>query len=182
VKKLDSASRVLSNICSSVAAAIMLLITALVFAEAISRYVFGVSHEWVPPASSWMMVWMTYFILGVALKGREHINVDILQTRLPPGRRLRLLTYFDIITLIFAIVLCAGGIQYDLMVKDSNIHVVTVQAVPVWLMRISVPLGAVFLAFFSLEHLIRDIYGLSRHSGEAGKSAADLINHSEEKT
>jgi TRAP-type C4-dicarboxylate transport system permease small subunit len=182
LNKFSSASRVLSNICSSVAGAIMLIMTVVVFGEAMSRYVFGVSHEWVSPASAWMMVWMTYFILGVALKGREHINVDILQNRLSGTRRVSLLTFFDICTLAFAILLLIGGTQYDLMVKEGNIRNVSVQAVPMWLMRISVPLGSALLAFFSLEHLVRDIISLAHRSGEVKKSSENRIDRSEEKT
>jgi TRAP-type C4-dicarboxylate transport system permease small subunit len=166
LNNIGAVSRVLSNVCSSIAAALILVMTILVFAEAMSRYVFGVSHEFVPDVSTWLMVWMTYFVLGVALKGREHINVDILQNRLSPGRRLALLTFFDVITLIFAILLCVGGTQYDLMVRESNIHTVTVQAIPMWIVRISVPLGSLFLAFFSVEHLIHDVRGLRKRTQE----------------
>lgn len=164
--KLSAVSRVLGNICNSISAALILIMTLMVFVEAMSRYIFGISHEFVPDVSTWLMVWMTYFILGVALKGREHINVDILQNRLSPRRRIPLLTFFDIATLVFAVLLCVGGTQYDLMVKQSNIHTVTVQAIPMWIVRISVPLGSLFLAFFSIEHLIHDIRDLGKRIEE----------------
>ena len=144
----------------------MLIIMVLVFAEVISRYVFGVSHEFVPAISSWCMVWMTYFMLGVILKARQHISVDVLPTRLPPKYRTPLLTFFDVISLIFAILLCYGGIEYDLMVKQSDIYAVTVQFIPMWIARICVPLGGIFLAFFSIEHLITDVQYLVKRSGE----------------
>lgn len=144
----------------------MLIIMVLVFAEVISRYVFGVSHEFVPAISSWCMVWMTYFMLGVILKARQHISVDVHPTRLPPKYRTPLLTFFDVISLIFAILLCYGGIEYDLMVKQSDIYAVTVQFIPMWIARICVPLGGIFLAFFSIEHLITDVQYLVKRSGE----------------
>jgi len=144
----------------------MLAMMVLVFAETISRYVFGISHEFVPAISSWLMVWVTYLMLGVILKTREHINVDILPTRIPPRYRTPLLISFDIISLIFAGLLCFGGIKYDLIVKQLDIHVVTVQFFPVWIVRISVPLGAFFLAFFSIEHLVNEVRYLVKGTGE----------------
>jgi TRAP-type C4-dicarboxylate transport system permease small subunit len=44
--------------------------------------------------------------------------------------------------------------------------VVTVQFLPVWIVRISVPLGAFFLAFFSIEHLVDDVRHLIKRTGE----------------
>lgn len=105
-------------------------------------------------------------MLGVILKARQHINIDILPTKLPPIYRTPLLTLFDVVTLIFAILLCYGGIQYDLMVRQSDIYTVTVQFIPMWIVRICVPLGGVFLAFFSIEHLIADVQYLVKRSGE----------------
>lgn len=166
MRKLAAVSKVLDTVCRSVAGVLMLAMMALVFAETISRYVFGISHEFVPAISSWLMVWVTYLMLGVILKTREHINVDVLPTRIPPRYRAPLLTSFDIISLIFAVLLCFGGIKYDLIVKQLGIHVVTVQFFPVWIVRICVPLGAFFLAFFSIEHLITDTRHLMKRSRE----------------
>lgn len=156
MSRLDTVSRMLSVICNSVASAMMILMTIVVFAETVSRYVFGVSHEYIPDISAWLMVWMTYFILGVAIKTREHINVDILQTKLTPKYRVLLFTFFDLMTLIFAVLLFVGGLQYDLMVKAANIHTVSVQSVPMWIVRTCIPLGCAFLVFFSIEHLVKD--------------------------
>jgi len=164
--KLAAVSRVLDIVCRSAAGVVMLIIMVLVFAEVVSRYVFGISHEFVPVVSSWLMVWMTYFTLGVLLKARQHISVDILPTRIPKKYHTPLLTSFDIVSLIFAILLCFGGIEYDLMVRQSGIYTVTVQAIPMWIVRLCVPLGGVFLAFFSMEHLIIDVQYLMKRSGE----------------
>jgi TRAP-type C4-dicarboxylate transport system permease small subunit len=141
---------------------VMLIIMGMVFLEVISRYVLGISHEYIPAISSWAMVWMTYFMLGVILKGREHISIDIIPNKVSPSRRVFLLAFIDIVSLAFAVLLCYGGIRYDLMVKQSDIYAVTVQFVPMWIVRICVPLGGFFLAFFSVEHLVNDARALMR--------------------
>lgn len=154
--KLAAVNRVINTFCRCAAGAVILIIMLLVFAEVISRYILGLSHEFVPAISSWCMVWMTYFMLGVIHKARQHISIDILPNRLPLQYRTPLLTLFDVISLIFAILLCYGGTIYDLMVRQSDIYAVTVQFIPMWIVRICVPLGGVFLALFSCEHLIND--------------------------
>jgi TRAP-type C4-dicarboxylate transport system permease small subunit len=167
LRNLAAVSRVVGTFCRSVAGVIMLAIMVIVFAETISRYFFGISHEFVPAISSWLMVWVTYFMLGVVLKTREHINVDILPTRIPPKYRSTLFLAFDIISLTFAFFLGLGGIKYDLIVKQLDIHVVNAQFIPVWIVRICVPLGAIFLAFFSFEHLVDDVRHMVKRSGES---------------
>ena len=166
MSRLAAISKVLNIFCRSMAAVVMLAIMVLVFAEAVSRYVFGISHEFVPAVSSWLMVWLTYLMLGVILKAREHINVDILPTKIPEKYRAALLTFFDAISLIFAILLFFGGLRYDLMVRHSGIYTVTVQSVPMWIVRLCVPLGGAFLAFFSIEHLITDAQRIMKRGGE----------------
>jgi TRAP-type C4-dicarboxylate transport system permease small subunit len=153
---LAATEKAFTVFCRSAAGITMLVIMGLVFAEVVSRFVLGVSHEYVPAISSWAMVWMTYFVLGVVLKTRGHISVDILLNKVPPARGVILLAFIDIVSLAFAILLLYGGTRYDLMVRQSDIYAVTVQFVPMWIVRICVPLGGFFLAFFSIEHLVSD--------------------------
>ena len=155
--KLKGVSGTLESVCRLAAGALMLFMMVFVFAEIVSRFVFGVSHEFVPAISSWAMVWMTFFIFGVALKVREHISVDILPVSLPRKFQIPLLTFYDMISLLFAILLCIGSIKYVLMVRDANVYTVTVQFIPMWIVRLCVPIGGIFLALFSCEHLINDL-------------------------
>jgi C4-dicarboxylate transporter, DctQ subunit len=163
---LAATDKVFSIICRYAAGFIMLIIMVLVFGEIVSRYIFGVSHEFVPAISSWAMVWMTYFMLGVILKTREHINVDILPARISPRYRAILLTFIDVVSLALAVLIFYGGLRYDLMIKQSNIYAVTVQFVPVWIVHICVPMGSFFLAFFACEHLVNDARLLARRGEE----------------
>jgi len=144
----------------------MLFMMVFVFAEIAGRFFFGVSHEFVPAISSWAMVWMTFFTFGVALKAREHISVDILPVSLPRKFQTPLLTFYDITSFLFAILLCIGSIKYVLMVRDANLYAVTVQFIPMWIVRLCVPIGGIFLALFSCEHLINDLRYLMSCGGE----------------
>ena len=155
--KLKGVSSTLESVCRLAAGALMLFMMVFVFAEIVSRFVFGVSHEFVPAISSWAMVWMTFFIFGVALKAREHISVDILPVSLPRKFQIPLLTFYDMVSLLFAILLCIGSIKYVQMVKNANVYAVTVQFIPMWIVRLCVPIGGIFLAWFSCEHLITDV-------------------------
>ena len=154
---LKNISNALESLCRLAAGTLMLFMMVFVFAEIVGRFVFGLSHEFVPAISSWAMVWMTFFTFGVALKTREHISVDILPVNLPERFQTPLLAFYDITSLLFAIFLCIGSIKYVFMVKDANVYAVTVQFIPMWIVRLCVPMGGIFLAVFSCEHLINDV-------------------------
>ena len=143
----------------------MIFMMALVFLEVISRYIFQASHGFVDDLSVWLMVWLTYLMIGGILQGRQHINIDILPTSLPDRYRTHLFIVIDIISLVFAIALCWGGIQFCHMVKEMNILSYTVFGFPMWTVRLCVPLGGILLALFSVERLIAGIHSLGKHRG-----------------
>ncbi|MBN2060800.1 MAG: TRAP transporter small permease [Deltaproteobacteria bacterium] len=166
--RLSRLSNILENICRSAAGILMLAMAALVFAEVINRYLFSSSYEFVPVISSWFMVWMTYFMLGAIMKTRQHISIDILPSLIPGNRLFYLLAFFDLVSIIFSLVLCYGALKYDLMVMKTNLHSISVPGIPIWIVRLSVPLGGIFLLFFSIEHLIVDVLIRSKRDGGKG--------------
>jgi C4-dicarboxylate transporter DctQ subunit len=164
--KLKGFGNVLESVCRHAAAGLMLFMMVFIFAEIASRFLFNLSHEFVPAISSWAMVWMTFFTFGVALRAREHINVDILPGYLHGKGQTLLLAFYDVLSLLFAILLCIGSIKYLLMVKNADVFAVTVQFIPMWIVRLCVPLGGIFLALFACEHLIDDVWHLMNRDGE----------------
>ena len=167
MNKLSKISKFFENICRSASGFLMLAMAALVFMEVVSRYLFSTSYEFVPVIASWFMVWMTYFMLGVIMKARQHISIDILPSLISKNRLGLLLIFFDIVSIVFSLLLCYGAFKYDLMVMKTGVYSVALPNIPIWIIRISVPLGSFFLFFFSLEHLSRDIrYTLKQQGGD----------------
>ncbi len=56
---------------------------ALVFANVVLRYGFGVSLAWAEEAARYMMIWAALLGAGLALRAGAHIAVDILPEALP---------------------------------------------------------------------------------------------------
>ena len=74
-------------------------------------------------------------------------------------------------TLVISIALFFSGIEntrnWKVLGYISN------PGIPLWIVMLSAPLGAVFLAFFAIEHIISDI----RSIGNAQKSADSIVEH-----
>ena len=140
----------------------MIVITLLIFAEVVTRY-FGQSYGFMEEFSKWSQIWFVYLMLGVIEKARSHIAVDILPRKLPERYKTGLLVFWDIVTLTFAILLFWSGVRVCLRLMQMGVISGTGISIPLWIAWLCMPLGAIFLAFFSIEHLARDIPSLVKH-------------------
>ena len=166
MRRLETVSQKLEAPLQLASTIFLMLILALVFAEVVSRYIFGESLGFTNDFSTWSQVWLAYLMLGVIAKGRRHISIDILPRRLPDRYKPVLFLVFDVAILSFAIVLCWAGVRSILSIMALGLVSQTEIAVPLWIARLCIPLGAIFLAFFAIQHLAMDIVSLGKGSGD----------------
>ena len=159
--KLREISRILETPLESVSIFLCASILVLVFAEVVSRYIFAASHGFMEEFSKWAQVWLVYLMMGVIEKRRRHLMVDILLSRLSEKHKQLMSILISTMNLVFAIVLCWAGIQGTQFVKQVGLHSTTEIPTPMWIARLCIPIGAIFLAFFSIEHIITDIRSIS---------------------
>ena len=164
MRKLGTVSRIIEKPLLAASNVLMGLIIILIFTEVVSRYIFGQSHGFMEEFSKWSQIWITYLMLAVVEKGRRHITVDVLFRRLPTRYQTILLVTIDIITLFFAIALVWSGVEFCQIVKALDYTTALEISVPMWIVRLCVPIGGIFLAFFSFEHLISDIRSLDKRT------------------
>ena len=165
MRKLETVSRKLEGPLQVASNIFLILILAFVFSEVVSRYIFAQSHGFMEDFSKWSQIWLAYLMLGVIDRGRRHIAVDVLPRRLPERYKTALLIVLDIVVLSFAIILCWSGIESTIVIKKLGLLSGTEINTPMWIVRLCVPLGAMFLAFFSIQHLATDIVSLGKHRG-----------------
>ena len=166
MRKLSRVSRIIEAPIELVAGIFLLLILAFVFAEVVSRYVFAASHGFMEEFSRWFQIWIAYLMLGVVEKRRRHIAIDILPGKLSGRYKNVLMIIISMMNLIVAVVLGLAGIELVNLLRQTGVLSQTNIPTPMWVVRICVPLGAAFLAFFSIEHLIDDIRSLITHKKE----------------
>jgi TRAP-type C4-dicarboxylate transport system permease small subunit len=171
VMKRVKVSRIVEGTVQSASNILMIFIMTLVFAEVVSRYVFGQAYGFMEEFSKWSQIWIAYLMLGVIEKGRGHITVDVLSRRMPQRYQTAMFIVLDIITLVFCVVLFCSGTEtarnWQVLGYISN------TGIPLWIVMLSAPLGAIFLAFFAIGHIIKDI----RSIGNAQKGADSRVDH-----
>ena len=161
MEKLNKVSRILEVPLEFVSGVFLLLILAFVFIQVISRYIFDASHGFMEEFSRWFQIWLAYLMIGVVEKRRRHIAIDILPSRLSGKFRIILMIVISIANLIFAIILFWAGIELTQLLRQTGVLSQTGIPTPMWIVRLCVPLGAIFLSFFCIEHLINDIRSLT---------------------
>jgi C4-dicarboxylate transporter DctQ subunit len=159
--KAGSISQRIETILQAVSNCLMIAITLLIFVEVVGRYL-GQSHGFMEEFAKWGQIWFAYLLLGVLEKWRSNFTMDILPRHLPQKYNQVLLIIFDIVTLTFAVFLLWSGVQLCYHLIQMQTISGTEIRVPTWITRLAVPLGAVFLAFFSIEHLVTNITSLRK--------------------
>lgn len=142
------------------------MITILVFTEVVTRYFFGRTYGPLDEFSIWLQIWFVCLLLGVVEKQRRHIFVDILPGRLPQRYKPVWLIAADILTLIFVVIFFWSGVNViQALIQAGAITMTTGFSLPEWIIRLSIPIGAIFLGFFAMEHLLADIRSLGKQKG-----------------
>jgi TRAP-type transport system small permease protein len=140
------------------------LMVAMIFFNILTRFLFavtfGITEEW----TVWLMIWSVFVFIGVDVKENEHISVTFLADKLKGKKRSILNISISFIMIIFGILFLYGC--WNDMLNDKMIHVSTITSVPVplWIIKLCMPVGMLFFLFHSIEKLMNDINAL--HGGE----------------
>jgi TRAP-type transport system small permease protein len=160
LRNLASSNKFLEAGLRGTAGLSMVVLMIAVFVEVVSRYIFHTSFDFIQDISTWLMIWLTYLVAGVLIKYRQHIDVNVGQDKLNKKIYLPMLVLSDIACLAFGVLLAIASIQHIGLVKEAVITSVTTLKVPMWTVKICLPLGGTIMAIFSLGALGKDVANL----------------------
>jgi TRAP-type transport system small permease protein len=130
-----------------VAGALLAIMATLVFANVVLRYAFGASLSWVEEISRYMMIWLAWLSIGLAMREGAHIAIDTLHHALPrtSARALRLVV---ILTLIgfFAAVAWLGW-RYAMFAWRQETAVLRL---PLGAVYLAIPIGSILMVIHTL--------------------------------
>jgi TRAP-type C4-dicarboxylate transport system permease small subunit len=127
---------------------IMVVMVAMVFANVVGRYVFGISLNWVEEVSRYLMVALAFFSAGLAMREGRIVALELLQTLCPLRVCRAMRIAVAAIVLGFILVLLVTGLQFALFAWQNETPVLNIpQGIP----YLVVPAGAlVFIVHFVL--------------------------------
>jgi TRAP-type C4-dicarboxylate transport system permease small subunit len=140
--------RIIKGVRAAVAGVVILCfvyMTLAVLAQVFGRYVFNYSISWTEETARFAQIWVVLVGAGITMRRGLHVAVDALPAMLPlrPARALN-------------IVVAAGGLWFLGVVVYGSMALIElgwmferspVLLVPMWIIYLCLPIGALYFAF-----------------------------------
>lgn len=149
---------VLSTLALWLAAAGMILMTALVAWQVFSRYVLDASPSWTEPLSVLVMSWFIFLGAAVGVRENFHMGFDVLIHFLPSGAGAWMRGTSDVAVLVFGLGMVVYGGQ--LMVQTWT-AIIPVLHLPGGFAYMPLVTGGVLIVLFALERLALRLAGVA---------------------
>ena len=163
MRVFDRIEEILCMVCTVV-------MTVLVFANVLSRYVFHNSLSFSEEITTYLFVLLSLMGTAIAARRRAHLGLSILTDAVPPAVRKVLYVVGFVIGALFSAALFYYGVlmvinQYNLGMETSAMQW------PEWIYATFVPFGAFFITLRFLQAAVQELRADDPHTD---KEVSDL--------
>ena len=139
------------------------LMTIIVFAQVVCRFVLKSSLPWSEELARYLLVWTTFIGASMGVKMGAHIGVEAFVLMLPQRFRkiVSIITY--VLCGFFTAVVCVFSIQI-IMTQMSTGQVSPAMKVPMWVVYSAIPIGTALMTFRYLQVLVKEVVVLKREA------------------
>ncbi len=141
--KIDRALRMLESCILAVG---IISTTFIIFINVVLRYMFSAPLSWAEELSRYIMIWLTFIGASLCVRDNVHVNMDILQTRLPFPAAKVLVCIVDLIAAGACLYFGSLGIRLTTIIKTTHQISTTMPMLPMWIVNLCVPLFGFLLA------------------------------------
>ena len=157
--RADAWSQRLAWVTDRVAALLLALLVLDVWLGVFARYVLPLPITFMEELARYLMIWVALIAVSSGIPRREHIGVQVLFERLPPGFRRLLLAAIDLLAIGFFVFLALYGLG---MVERGGNTFTMIYGASKSLPFAAVPVGAALAAVQLTLVAVRDQARLSR--------------------
>jgi TRAP-type mannitol/chloroaromatic compound transport system permease small subunit len=158
---LIRAIRIIDSISEKIGLAVsvlMPLMVAVLAFEVVSRYIFNAPTLWAYDLSVFMFGYTGLLAGAYVLKHKEHINVDLVYSRLSPRAKAGLDCITGLLIFFFTILVIYTGWEPAMEAFRLNEATNTEWAPPVGHFRLMAPIGAALLLMQGVANWIRSLH------------------------
>ena len=170
MKVIRSISDVTGKILEAFIVFLLMLMTALMFAQFLGRFIFKNGIFWAEELSRFTMVTMVYLGAGLACKNNEHIRITILDEVIKGPANKVLHLFIAIISIVFLTAIAKYGFAVLPIVstqKSANMQIT------MNLVYMMIPIGSCIMIFYNLVEILELFLAPKKDGGEAVKPAAE---------
>lgn len=160
LRKYQKIMELLSNFILALAAIVIGLDVLSLFLEAVGRYVVGSSRAFMEELPRLLVPFIVFPMMGVLLRLKKHINVEILPERLTGKSRSLLLIVVYSLVIAVAIQFLIAGIIAVQRYYDLGYETHTEIVFKLWATYLPFPIGFGLLILFALEALWSELVTL----------------------
>jgi C4-dicarboxylate transporter DctM subunit len=151
---------------------LVLVAGILVTYDVALRFIFNAPTSWVFNISIYICIWVGFLCFPYALQQGKHISVDIVVSRLAPQTRKILETVSLFISLFYVAIILKYSIDLTAL-HFSHSYKDVMLGIPLWVISVSIPIGAFFFCISVIKMIIENIISLR---GENLKTGPGLVN------
>lgn len=149
-RRLPAAFRLIDLVLRSVMAVLLAILVIAVGANVFGRFVLNNSLAGSDELARYLFIWVIFLGATLAHLYNEHIAVDLLMTKLPPGIRRWVVVLQELIIVCVMIALLIGAAE--VMAIDAGTSALL--GVPLWLVNFAVPFCGALIAVVSAYRLV----------------------------
>ena len=131
--------------------------TIIIAVEVFRRYALGASSTWGEETAIYAFIWMTYIAAAHRVRGRKHLSVELLRSRMNRTQKFCALVLSDVCFLILALAI----IYYSIVIVQTNIeyeqNMLGVD-LPMALATVGVPIGWGLIAIRVVERFLTTLH------------------------
>jgi len=162
LKYYQKATGFLVRVVLAFAALIIGLDVLAIFIEALSRYIIGSSRAFMEELPRLMLPFVVFPMMGVLLKLKKHIGVDVLPERLEAKKRALLMIVVYSVVLTVAVQFLIAGVIAVKYYYQMGFETQTEIIFPVWATYLPFPVGFGLLILFAVEMLWQELVSLRK--------------------
>ncbi len=148
---------VLASFVKIISYILLLSLMIIVFAEVITRYLFGISHAFAEEWVRWIQIWTVYLMGPIIIRSAGHIKIDILFASLSKKLQTVSILINNLLIMVYAVLLIIGGHKIFQHFLTFGIKSSSEIRVPFWIPYSVLMVGGVLFLLFAFENTIKTI-------------------------
>ncbi|HEY4622298.1 MAG TPA: TRAP transporter small permease [Metalysinibacillus sp.] len=144
---------------------ILAVMTAVMFAGVVWRYVFNSSLVWSEELTRYLFIWFVFLSASYAVTTKSHIRVDALNMMIPVKIRKYVNLIGSIVWVGFSFFIAYLGVEYALNLLDQNTISAAIKA-PMGIVYLGIPIG---YSLMGIRIFIHEVYAVifNKEAGDA---------------
>lgn len=149
---------------------LVVAVTGIMLAQVFFRKVLNSSLQWSEELSLFGLVWIVWIGAVVLMRNWEHINIPTFIDLVPKKHRFWLIALSKIASIVFLALLIWYG--FDVFTQRFHGRSPSLEISSRWA-KLSIPVGAVFMALFAVNTMLRDVIEFRRRNFDHFESQGD---------